>query len=173
MQLQYEKKKTSNISKFSTSYWLDEWNKQYPNRYRHWSWCSDVNVQSHRVQSKLLKTSRGLWQFYKDDPNDNKTDFDSIRFKLKIIWWIFVNANSKDDSNGIRTHNHLVYERILNYLAKLAKWLICEYLMLWILILTVHLTVCYYHITCAFQSQSTLWGVDWVYSLHNSIIWPI
>ena len=33
------------------------------------------------------------------------------------------------DSNGIRTHNHLVRKRTLNHLAKLAKWLsCCEYL---------------------------------------------
>ena len=62
-----------------------------------------------------------MWQYYKDDPNDNKTDFDSIRFKLKITGGIFVNVNSKDDSNGTRTHSHLVREQILNYLAKLAK----------------------------------------------------
>ena len=32
---------------------------------------------------------------------------------------------SLTDSNGIRTHNHLVRKRTLNYLAKLAKWLSC------------------------------------------------
>ena len=29
------------------------------------------------------------------------------------------------DSTGIRTHNHLVLKRTLNYLAKVAKWLSC------------------------------------------------
>ena len=29
------------------------------------------------------------------------------------------------DCNGTRTHNHLVGKRILNHLAKLAKWLSC------------------------------------------------
>ena len=29
------------------------------------------------------------------------------------------------DCNGTRTHNHLVYKRTLNHLAKLAKWLSC------------------------------------------------
>ena len=29
------------------------------------------------------------------------------------------------DSNGIRTHNHLVRKETLNHLAKLAKWLSC------------------------------------------------
>ena len=35
-----------------------------------------------------------------------------------IIW-------SLSDSNGIRTHNHLVCKRTRNHLAKLAKWLSC------------------------------------------------
>ena len=30
---------------------------------------------------------------------------------------------SLSDSNGIRTHNHLVHKRTLNYLGKLAVWL--------------------------------------------------
>ena len=29
------------------------------------------------------------------------------------------------DSNGIRTHNHLICKRTLNHLTKLAKWLSC------------------------------------------------
>ena len=32
---------------------------------------------------------------------------------------------SLSDSNGIRTHNHLVHKRTPNHLAKLAKWLSC------------------------------------------------
>ena len=32
---------------------------------------------------------------------------------------------SLSDSDGIRTHNHLVHKRTLNCLAKLAKWLSC------------------------------------------------
>ena len=32
---------------------------------------------------------------------------------------------SLSDSNGIRTHNHLVRKRKLNHLAKLVKWLSC------------------------------------------------
>ena len=32
---------------------------------------------------------------------------------------------SLSDSNGIRTHNHLVRKRTLNHLAKLVKWLSC------------------------------------------------
>ena len=32
-------------------------------------------------------------------------------------------SNFLSDSNGIRTHNHLVRKRTLNHLASLAKWL--------------------------------------------------
>ena len=32
---------------------------------------------------------------------------------------------SKQDSNGIPTHNHLVYKQVLNHLAKLIKQLSC------------------------------------------------
>ena len=38
------------------------------------------------------------------------------------------------DSNGIQTHKHLIRKRMLNHLAKLAKWLRCvvsTYLTTW------------------------------------------
>ena len=38
---------------------------------------------------------------------------------------IYGNNYSLSDSNGIRTHNHLVRKRTLNHLAKLAKWFTC------------------------------------------------
>ena len=59
---------------------------------------------------------------------------------------------SFSDSNEIRNHNHLVLKRTLNQLSKLAKWLSCvvsSYL-------SVHLTVCYHHVTHEFQGESTL-----------------
>ena len=31
-----------------------------------------------------LKTSGSLWEYYKDDPNDNLTDSESFKFKVKI-----------------------------------------------------------------------------------------
>ena len=46
------------------------------------------------------------------------------------------------DNNGIRIQNHLVCKRTLSHIAKLAK---C-----WVLICTVHLTVCYYQVTHGF-----------------------
>ena len=55
------------------------------------------------------------------------------------------------DSNGIRTQNHLVCKRTLNHLTKSAKCIA----VLWVLISTVNLTVCYYHVIYLFQSEST------------------
>ena len=59
--------------------------------------------------------------------------------------------NGSSDSNGIRIHNHLVCRRTPNHLAKLTKWL-------WVLIFTVHLTVCYY-VTYEFESEATLYSL--------------
>ena len=54
-------------------------------------------------------------------------------FLQTLIFWhfsqlqhpsqIFSTNTKQSDSNGIQTHNHLVPERTLNYLASLAKWL--------------------------------------------------
>ena len=30
------------------------------------------------------KTSRSLWQFYRDDPNDNIAESESFKYKIKI-----------------------------------------------------------------------------------------
>ena len=59
--------------------------------------------------------------------------------------------NEVSDSNGIRTQNHLVCKRTLNHLTKSAKCIA----VLWVLISTVNLTVCYYHVIYLFQSEST------------------
>ena len=47
---------------------------------------------------------------------------DMINYKkLTPILALFIRSRKLSDSNGIRTHNHLVHKRTLNYLAKLAK----------------------------------------------------
>ena len=61
--------------------------------------------------------------------------------------------SSLSDCNGTKIPNHLVCKQTLNHLAKLAKWTV-----LWVLTCTIHLTVCSYHVTCAFQSESTLYS---------------
>ena len=64
------------------------------------------------------------------------------------------NIGSLSDSKGIWTHNHLAGRQALNHLPELAKWFGC----IWIFICTVHLIVCYYHVTYVFQSYSTLYS---------------
>ena len=59
-------------------------------------------------------------------------------------------VESISDCNWTRTHNHLVRKQTLKHLPKPAKLLSCVV----ILICAVHLTVCSYHVTHAFQSES-------------------
>ena len=42
------------------------------------------------------KTSGCLWQYYKDDPNDNTADCQLFKYKVKITGKTSVNGNTKD-----------------------------------------------------------------------------
>ena len=42
------------------------------------------------------KTSRSLWQYYKDDPNDNIADSESFKSKIKITGKTPDDGNTKD-----------------------------------------------------------------------------
>ena len=42
------------------------------------------------------KTSRSLWQYYKDDPNDNLANSESFKSKVKITEKTPNNGNTKD-----------------------------------------------------------------------------
>ena len=42
------------------------------------------------------KTSESLWQYYKDDPNDNISQFESFNSKIKITAKIPAAGNAKD-----------------------------------------------------------------------------
>ena len=42
------------------------------------------------------KTSASLWQYYKDDPNDNLTDSESFKYKVKITGKTPDDGNTKD-----------------------------------------------------------------------------
>ena len=57
-----------------------------------------------------------------------------------------------NDCSWTRTQNHLVHKRTLNHLANWPN----DWAVFWVLICTVHLTVCSCHVTYAFQSESTL-----------------
>ena len=67
---------------------------------------------------KRPKISKSFWRRKK-----------SVSITVKVIR-LFLRKKSKSkfsisDSNLIRTHNHVVRERTLNYLAKLTEWLSC------------------------------------------------
>ena len=42
------------------------------------------------------KTSESLWQYFKDEPNDNLVDSESFKSKTKIIGKTPTNDNEKD-----------------------------------------------------------------------------
>ena len=42
------------------------------------------------------KTSGSLWQYYKDDPNDNMADSESFKYKVKITGKIPDDRNTKN-----------------------------------------------------------------------------
>ena len=65
------------------------------------------------------------------------------------------NIWSLSDCNGTRIHKHLISKETLNHLAKLPNGLSC--ILIWVLICTVRLTVCFYHVTYVFQSESRLY----------------
>ena len=44
------------------------------------------------------KTSGSLWQYYRDDPNDNKTQTESFKFKIKITGKTPAAGNTKGSS---------------------------------------------------------------------------
>ena len=42
------------------------------------------------------KASGILWQYYKDEPNDNLTDSESLKLKIKITGNTLADGNTKD-----------------------------------------------------------------------------
>ena len=42
------------------------------------------------------KTSRSLWQYYRDDPNDNTIQSESFKYKIKITGKTHATGNTKD-----------------------------------------------------------------------------
>ena len=46
--------------------------------------------------NNYLETSETLWQYYRDDPNDNVTQSESFKFKIRITGKIPTPANTKD-----------------------------------------------------------------------------
>ena len=44
----------------------------------------------------IIKTFGSLWQYYKDDPNDNIGDSESFKYKVKITGKTPDDGNTKD-----------------------------------------------------------------------------
>ena len=59
-----------------------------------------------------------------------------------------------NNGNGTSSKSHLARKQTLNHLAKLAN----NSAVLWVLICTMHLTVCSYHAMYAFQREFTLYN---------------
>ena len=52
------------------------------------------NLTEH--SDNYSKTSGSLWQYHKDDPNDNITQSESFKYKIKITGKTPVDGNTKD-----------------------------------------------------------------------------
>ena len=49
-----------------------------------------------KYSDNCLKTSGSLWQYYKDEPNDNLTNSKSLKSKTKITGTTPADGNTKD-----------------------------------------------------------------------------
>ena len=49
-----------------------------------------------KYSDNYSKTSGSLWQYYKDEPNDNVTDSKSLKSKIKITGTTPADGNTKD-----------------------------------------------------------------------------
>ena len=49
-----------------------------------------------KYSDNYLKTSGSLWQYYKDEPNDNLTNSKSLKSKTKITGTTPADGNTKD-----------------------------------------------------------------------------
>ena len=50
----------------------------------------------NKYSDDYSKTSGSLWQYYKDDPNDNLTDSESFKSKVKITGKTHDDGNTTD-----------------------------------------------------------------------------
>ena len=49
-----------------------------------------------KISGNYSKTSGSLWQYYKDDPNDNIANSESFKFNVKITGTTLNKDNTKD-----------------------------------------------------------------------------
>ena len=48
-------------------YWFHKWNEQYTNRSRWRHWCSYAMYNFKKYSDNYSKTSKSLWQYYRDE----------------------------------------------------------------------------------------------------------
>ena len=56
----------------------------------------DIVMPMYNLIDNYSKTSGSLWQYYKDDPNDNITQSESFKSKIKITGKTHAAGNAKD-----------------------------------------------------------------------------
>ena len=103
--------------------------------------------------------------------------FKSQHGNTKTIYEIFSKLTVKarttycfGDSDRIWTHNHLVRKRTLNHLAKLA--FLNDWGVLWVLICTVHLTLCYCRLTLKLHViVDSIWTCTWYDKNMQLLLW--
>ena len=67
------------------------------------------------------KTSRSLWQCYRDDPNENMVNFKSFKFKTNVTGKTPADGNAKDVKIAVSLKNLSNFCELLEYL-----WLIVK-----------------------------------------------
>ena len=72
----------------------------------------------------------------------------------ELLAWSRYEIWSLSDCNWIWTQNHLVRKWTLDHLPNCSN----DWAVLWVLICTMHLTVCSLHVRYTFQSESTLYS---------------
>ena len=64
-------------------------------------YCHDIDIvipmyNSIEYSDNYAKTSGSLWQYYRDEPNDNLADSESFKSKIKITGKTYDDGNEKD-----------------------------------------------------------------------------
>ena len=75
-------------------HWLHKWNTKY----------IDVVKPKYNLieySENYLKTSGSLWQDYRDDPNNNITESESFKYKIKITAKTPAAGNIKDVETAV------------------------------------------------------------------------
>ena len=78
-----------------TIHWLHKWNNTQIDNAKY----IDVVIPMYNLieySNNYSKTSGSLWQYYRDDPNDNIAQSESFKYKIKIMRKTHTASNTKD-----------------------------------------------------------------------------